>query len=149
MTSTGFTIQRSELHDKAVKIVVHNLKKRGYDAIDVPPDGHRPDIHVTDRISWGLDIKGRTGEPPCYSVAIEWLCAAIIYHRPVLVAFVHHYTLEDIWEAQLLTAVQCIRCITHGPRRRSGSGSLTDFIVVNPEHYDVERVRLWDFFPKR
>jgi hypothetical protein len=148
MSNTGFTVERSAEHDKAVKLIVNSLNSRGYQAIDLRPDGHRPDIHVTDRITWGLDVKGRNGDPPCYSVAIEWLCAALTYHRPVLVAFVHHYGFADVAEAQVLTVLQCVRCITHGPRRRSGTGSLTDYVVVNPELYN-ERVKLWDFFPKR
>jgi len=71
MSVTGYTAQRATRHDEIVKWMVDELTYRGYDAAELPCDGHRPDIrlhHSTGRGDY-LDVK--TSQPKHRNLAIE------------------------------------------------------------------------------
>lgn len=143
MSGTGFSPERSARHDRLVKRLVSRLSKLGYEPVELPVDGNRPDVRIR-------DLDGSTGYVDLKSAyqghgnfAIKrgtFQTAAQISAQgtPVYIISVHEkrawVDTPETYGARLLG----------GPRRPTGNGSNTDWLLARPGGTPFE-----DFFPSR
>lgn len=129
--STGFSEHRAESHDGLVDVIASALTQRGFTASVQKPDGNRPDIRIWDRIaecrSW-VDVKTRQEHQPNFAVkhgSLTEYWRLTLAGQPVFI----------VWfdgDATVDTVYSLTARIDGGPRRPTGRGSNTDFVLVRP-----------------
>lgn len=145
MSATGYTSQRAETHDSYVTHLVRYFNSSGYEAEELPVDGHRPDILLFDprRNSWDyLDVK--TGGP---NMAIEinslqtyWNIQRNEGRRVYIV-----HAIDNDWDRRWWVLLPESVRVLKGPVLPTGNGSLDDWHLCQPG-YKVG-ARFLEFFP--
>lgn len=127
-SATGFSAVRAYPHERAVDLVVDELRRRGRAVEYLEVDGHHPDLRVNERLEWAyLDVK--TGSP---NLAIE-VDSLDCYRR--LVGDGHRVYIVHVLdfapsEWTVDTPDSLLARMNQGPRRRSGNGSNDDWYLV-------------------
>jgi hypothetical protein len=128
--STGFSRQRAVPHNVALQAAFQRLADRGYRPFDCGANGDRPDLRISDRDRRRayVDVKVpevRTGNVAIKRYAFETYARIVLMERAeVYVVSVHA---DDDW---LVDTVDTLRArILAGPRRPTGNGSLTDWLL--------------------
>ena len=142
--STGYTAARAKTHDEYIQLALHYLRENGHHPVELPVDGHRPDI----RLGNGdyLDIKTSYSNNGNLAIEVNSLqqYARIQVAEDCRVYIVHakEKTFRN-WYVLLPESVRIVK----GPQPANGNGSLDDWHLC--ESGDVRGSRFDDFFRKR
>lgn len=139
--ASGFDVGRAALHDSLVENLVAILERRGYEPQLLPVDGNRPDIQIKDHNGDIAYIDPKTRYPNQMNYSIK---------RGSLIEYVRlthaGRSVYVVWLSERPPLVDDVFTlaarITGGPRRPTGKGSQTDWLLVRPGGTPFN-----DFFP--
>lgn len=141
MRRSGYTTERAAPHDQAVLEVLQVLHQRGYPAVELPVDGHRPDIALLAGKGY---VEVKTGGP---NMAVETnslhTYEDIETYESSSVWIVHvpqPGTPPGAWRVDTPDTVRLLS----GPRLRSGKGSNDPWYLCR-----IPRMKFDDVFPCR
>lgn len=131
MSATGYSARRASVHDQFVRWMVDELTRRGYGAVELAVDGHRPDI----RLGNGDYLDVKTNQPRQTKLAIEvnslntyWNIQRTEGRR---VYIVHCSPKPGGWDIHVMLP-ESVRII-RGPQRPSnGDNSRDDWHLCEP-----------------
>jgi len=125
MTSTGFDEERAATHESRIEDLHAVLAVRGYRPRKLQPDGNRPDMAITDKDGRAALVDLKTATQPNYAIKLGSLNE---FWRIQLVERTNVYI---VWgDGNVDTVHTLAPRIVGGPRRRSGAGSQTDWVLV-------------------
>lgn len=123
--STGFSAQRAVPHELFLARVQGVLYERGYEPVLLDVSGDDPDLSINDGAAF-VDTKTRADHQTHYAVkhgALESYLRLTAQITPV-------YVVWDTWHVDSIFTLTAR--ISGGPRRPTGNGSLTDWVLVKP-----------------
>lgn len=128
--NTGFSLARARPHGDALQEVFCVMAQRGYRPFELDPNGDRPDFRFTDadgRPAFG-DVK--VPQAGSQNIAIK-RTALETYARIVLIELREVY-IFSVWpHGWKVDTVDTARArIIDGPRRPTGNGSRTDWVLI-------------------
>jgi hypothetical protein len=143
MTATGFTHERATPHQEALRQVFGELARRGYRPRELEVSGDRPDVRITDADQCPAYVDVKVPQPGSGNIAVK-LRALETYERIVLMEQRHVYIVvigtDGRWTVDTVDTARAR--IIQGPRRRSGNGSRTDWVLIACGGTDFD-----DYFP--
>lgn len=128
MSATGFSAARAISHDERVHALMALLDDRGYSPVELRVNGDRPDIKIVDWHRSGpayIDLKTRSSQHTRFSIKL----AALREFRQIEV--VEMCPVYIIWGNDRVDTPDTLASrLVGGPRRATGNGSATDWLLV-------------------
>lgn len=124
---TGYSHERAVPHEERVAALLSILQERGYRPLALASDGDRPDVRITDpkRGTAYIDVKVPQPNQLRYSIKIGALAE---FRR---IETVEHAAVYVVWADNNVDTPDTLAArIVGGPRRATGNGSATDWLLV-------------------